>query len=223
MRPVQPGVLVSGTHTFADPEEEIGHNAPFFDRGIIMSVEQSLMDRSGGKCEMCGATDGLAVWQVPPEGVPSADNSVLLCSTCLPQAEGSVDPDVNHWRCLNDSMWSQEPPVQVLAYRMLKRLEAESWAQDALDIIYMDDETRKWAEKSVAAEQREATLDVNGAVLAAGDNVTLVKDLEVKGANFTAKRGTMVRGISLSDNPLHIEGKVNGSRIVIIAAYCKKA
>jgi len=187
-----------------------------------MSVEQSLIERSGGQCEMCTANDGLSAYQVPPESVASADNSVLLCSTCKGQVE-SGELDVNHWRCLNDAMWNQAPPVQVMAYRMLKRLEAESWAQDALEMIYMDDETRKWAETSVAAEQREPTLDVNGAALAAGDNVTLVKDLDVKGANFTAKRGTMVRGISLSDNPLHIEGKANGSRIVIIAAYCKKA
>ena len=68
----------------------------------------------------------------------------------------------------------------------------------------------------------EQTLDVNGAPLKAGDSVTIIKDLDVKGANFTAKRGTAVRNISLSDNPLHIEGKVNGQRIVIIAAYTKK-
>ncbi|MDO6805063.1 alkylphosphonate utilization protein, partial [Wenyingzhuangia sp. 1_MG-2023] len=66
-------------------------------------------------------------------------------------------------------------------------------------------------------------LDVNGVALAAGDNVTLIKDLDVKGTSMTAKRGTAVRGISLSDNPKHIEGRVNGQRIVIIAAYCKKS
>jgi protein PhnA len=60
-------------------------------------------------------------------------------------------------------------------------------------------------------------------VLLEGDNVTIIKDLEVKGAGFTAKRGTMVRGIHLTDNPLHIEGKVNGTQIVLVAAYLKKA
>ena len=53
--------------------------------------------------------------------------------------------------------------------------------------------------------------------------MTLVKDLNVKGANFTAKRGTAVRGIALSSNPEHIEGKINGQRIVIISAYTKKS
>ena len=50
-----------------------------------------------------------------------------------------------------------------------------------------------------------------------------IKDLKVKGANFTAKQGTMVRGITLTDNPEHIEGKVNGTRIVLVSAYLKKA
>ena len=72
-------------------------------------------------------------------------------------------------------------------------------------------------------EDAEPTYDVNKAVLQAGDSVTLVKDLVVKGANFTAKQGTLVKNISLTSNPKHIEGKVNGSHIVIISEYCKKA
>jgi protein PhnA len=65
--------------------------------------------------------------------------------------------------------------------------------------------------------------DANGAILSAGDSVTLIKDLAVKGAGFTAKRGTIVRGISLTDNPLHIEGRVNGQRIVLVSAFLKKS
>ena len=51
----------------------------------------------------------------------------------------------------------------------------------------------------------------------------LIKDLPVKGAGFTAKRGTAVRGISLvQDNPEHIEGRVEGQRIVILTKFVKK-
>jgi protein PhnA len=61
-------------------------------------------------------------------------------------------------------------------------------------------------------------------VLEAGDTVTLVKDLNVKGTNFTAKRGTAVRGISLvADNPEHIEGRVSGQQVVILTKFVKKA
>ncbi|MDO6682608.1 MULTISPECIES: alkylphosphonate utilization protein [unclassified Oceanobacter] len=187
-----------------------------------MSIEHTLLERSNHSCELCGATDDLSPWAVPPQELASSDNHILLCPHCLAQIEGA-ELDQNHWRCLNDSMWSQVPVVQVMAYRMLKRLSTETWAQDLMDMLYLEDDTRKWAEAGAAAEDEEPTLDVNGVALAAGDNVTLIKDLDVKGTSMTAKRGTAVRGISLSDNPKHIEGRVNGQRIVIIAAYCKKS
>ncbi|ELT95372.1 hypothetical protein CAPTEDRAFT_101854, partial [Capitella teleta] len=64
--------------------------------------------------------------------------------------------------------------------------------------MYLDDETRQWAESGISTDESEApTLDSNGSVLSAGDTVTLIKDLPVKGAGFTAKRGTAVRNISL--------------------------
>jgi len=51
----------------------------------------------------------------------------------------------------------------------------------------------------------------------------LIKDLDVKGAGFTAKRGTAVRNISLTSNPEHIEGRVNGTRIVLLTCFLKKS
>ena len=66
--------------------------------------------------------------------------------------------------------------------------------------------------------------DTNGTILTSGDTVTLIKDLKVKGAGFTAKRGTAVRNISLvDDTPEHIEGRVNDQRIVILTEFVKKA
>ncbi len=186
----------------------------------MMSIEQTLMERSGSKCELCGSEQGLAVFEVPPVEVDS-DKCILACGTCREQIE-SGELDQNHWRCLNDSMWSPVPVVQVMAWRMLKRLGAEPWAQDLLDMMYLDDELQKWAEQGVASDDDVITLDSNGARLAAGDTVTLIKDLDVKGTGFTAKRGTAVRGISLTDNPEHIEGRVNGVRIVILTKFVKK-
>ncbi len=131
------------------------------------------------------------------------------------------------WRCLNDSMWSQVPAVQVLAWRMLKRLSSEGWPQDLLDMLYLDEDTLAWAEatgEGAAEEDSVKHVDCHGAVLEAGDTVTLTKDLTVKGAGFTAKRGTAVRGISLvPDNPEHIEGRVNGQQIVILTKFVKKS
>jgi protein PhnA len=164
------------------------------------------------------------VFPVPPTSDLSAQQCVYLCATCIAQINGDTAMDVSHWRCLNDSMWNQEPAVQVMSYRLLHKLSAESWAQDALEMIYMEDDVKTWAEQGIAAAEREGpTRDSNGTDLQDGDDVTLIKDLKVKGANFTAKQGTMVRGITLTDNPEHIEGKVNGTRIVLVSAYLKKA
>ncbi len=189
-----------------------------------MPIQQALKDRSGNKCELCGAQNNLAVYEVPPVAEPNSDKSILVCETCQSQIDATGSYDMTHWRCLNDSMWSPVPAVQVMAYRMLKRLNTEGWAQDLLDMIYLEDDVRAWADSGFgdAPEDEEPTLDNNKAPLAAGDNVVLIKDLVVKGANFTAKRGTAVRNISLTANPLHIEGRVNGTRIVIISDYVKK-
>jgi len=189
-----------------------------------MPTENALKARSNTSCELCTSTDNLTVFPVPPTSDLSAQQCVYLCGTCTAQINGDIALDVNHWRCLNDSMWNQEPAVQVMSYRMLHKLSSESWAQDALEMIYMEDDVKTWAEQGIAAAEREGpTRDSNGTELQDGDDVTLIKDLKVKGANFTAKQGTMVRGITLTDNPEHIEGKVNGTRIVLVSAYLKKA
>ncbi|WJG09831.1 alkylphosphonate utilization protein [Aliiglaciecola sp. LCG003] len=187
-----------------------------------MSIQQSLLSRSNQTCELCTSSDSLSVYDVPPAEA-HADKCIMVCATCAAQLNGEADIDMNHWRCLNDSMWSTVPAVQVVAWRMLKKLSSEGWAQDLLDMMYLDEEMLKWAEAGLVEHSDEPTLDCNGTILQAGDTVTLVKDLNVKGANFTAKRGTAVRGIGLNSNPEHIEGKINGQRIVIISAFTKKS
>ena len=165
-------------------------------------------------CPLCAADAPLSSFPVPGG---TADASVQICATCTAQIDGT--PDENHWRGLASSMWSGDAAVQVVSVRMLKRLEA-AWARDLLDQVYLDEDTQAWVDNVAAASQHK---DSNGVTLNAGDNVVLIKDLPVKGAGFTAKRGTAVRGISLvADNPEHIEGRVEGQRIVILTQFVKK-
>ena len=192
-----------------------------------MSTEKALHARSESRCELCGVTKDLNLYEVPPDSDGSANRCVLICGTCSEQIESPEKIDAHHWRCLNDSMWSQVPAVQVVTWRMLTRLGAEDWAQDLLDMLYLDEGTLAWA-RATGEEGGDGDaakhIDSNGAVLEAGDTVILVKDLNVKGAGFTAKRGTAVRGISLAaDNPEHIEGRVNGQQIVILTKFVKKS
>ncbi len=186
---------------------------------------EKLKQRSGGQCELCGSNDSLTVYTVEPGNSTVAEQNVLVCGTCSEQINsGEMDP--NHWRCLNESMWSEVPAVKVLSWRMLHRIKAEGWPQELLDMLYLDDELLSWAKATGEDREQEAAvrhIDSNGTVLENGDAVVLIKDLDVKGANFTAKRGTAVRNIRLvHDNPEQIEGKINGQSIVILTQYVKK-
>lgn len=193
-----------------------------------MSSEKALQARSNSSCELCKETENLCVYEVPPESNGRVDQCLMVCETCHEQISNPDKLDANHWRCLNDSMWSTVPAVQVVAWRMLTRLSAEeAWSQDLLDMLYVDAEILDWAQATGEGKNDDEAiihLDSNGAVLAPGDTVTLVKDLNVKGANFTAKRGTAVRGIFLvADDSGQIEGRVNGQQIVILTKFVKKS
>jgi protein PhnA len=191
-----------------------------------MELLKQLQERSSSKCELCGATDQLSVYEVPPVTIGGVDGSLLVCKTCLQQIENPDTPDPNHWRCLNDSMWSEHAPVQVMVWRLLSRLKAEGWPTDLLDRMYLDDDTLIWAKatgEGMAEADKIVHRDVNGVILEAGDSVVLIKDLKVKGSSLVAKQGTVVRRISLDpENADYIEGKVDGQQIVLITKYVKK-
>ena len=157
--------------------------------------------------------------------VAPSEAEVVLCETChAGVTEGPADDP--HWRCLTDAVWSGEAAVQVLAWRLLHRIDA-AWARDLLEVVYLEPEVQVWAEAGMGGGEQPLDIihrDSNGTVLAQGDTVHLIKDLPVKGAGFTAKRGTAVRGISLvADNAAQIEGRVDGQRIVILTAFVKKS
>lgn len=183
---------------------------------------KDLATRCDNKCELCLSERDLSSFMVPPKSSEELDNQIALCATCLPQVVDKDNIDINHMRCAAESMWSQVPAVQVVSYRLLKHMQKESWAADAIGMMYMEEVTREWAEA-----QQDTNLihkDSNGHILENGDTVTLIKDLNVKGAGFTAKRGTAVRRIRLDpDNEHHIEGKVDGQQIVILTEYVKKS
>ncbi|MDP6922048.1 MAG: PhnA domain-containing protein [Lutibacter sp.] len=191
-----------------------------------MTVLKALEKRSGSCCELCGSKTFLEVYEVAPTRGGNPDESVLSCEECARQLADPGLTDPNHWRCLNESMWSEVPAVQVIAWRMLTRLRAEGWPADLLDMLYLEAETLEWArsiEREEQAEEEVVHKDVNGLVLQAGDSVVLIKDLPVKGSSMVAKRGTAVRRISLDpDHAAYIEGKVNGQTIVLLTKYVKK-
>ncbi|SOH92582.1 phosphonoacetate hydrolase [Monaibacterium marinum] len=189
-----------------------------------MALIDDLLARADGACELCRSTTDLTPFALtPPDGY--ADSAeVLTCAECNRRLTDRDLSDPDHWRALENTMWTPIPPVQVVAWRILSGLSRLDWAADLKSQLWLDEETQAWAQmRAPAAVQEPTHRDSNGAALADGDTVTLIKDLNVKGSSQTAKRGTAVRGISLvADNGDQIEGRVNGERIVILTQFVKK-
>jgi protein PhnA len=95
------------------------------------------------------------------------------------------------------------------------------------DYVY-DEESGEWmpaaelAAKRQSAEQVEVR-DAVGNLLADGDQVTLIKDLDVKGAGQTLKRGTLIKSIRLTGHPQEIDCRYEGIKgLVLRAEFVRK-
>lgn len=94
------------------------------------------------------------------------------------------------------------------------------------DYVY-DEVSGEWISAADAAAQgQEGTVEVRDAVgnlLADGDQVTLIKDLTVKGAGQTLKRGTLIKSIRLTGDAQEIDCRFDGIKgLVLRAEFVKK-
>lgn len=170
-------------------------------------------------CELCSSEEGVVLVELPVSDA-SEEQSIYLCANCNTQIE-SGDLDETHFNCLNDSMWSEIPAAKIMSYILWNKLGR----QDMIEMMYLEEDELKLAEQAVNAEANKLVYrDANGVELKAGDSIVILKDLEVKGAGFTAKRGTTVTRIGLAPGDVgHVEGRVNGTKIFIKTEFIKKA
>jgi protein PhnA len=95
------------------------------------------------------------------------------------------------------------------------------------DYVY-DEASGEWvpASELAASTGAEDTVEVRDAVgnlLADGDQVTLIKDLAVKGAGQTLKRGTLIKSIRLTGDPQEIDCRYDGIKgLVLRAEFVRK-
>ena len=191
-----------------------------------MKLEEQIQQRSENKCELCGSENNIQLYDVLPQSGRDVDNCIMACAKCIAPVEKKEELDSEHWKVLTETMWSEVPGVQVVAWRMLNRLRNESWASDQLDMLYLDDQVLEWA-KATGDHVNEASVDLYkdayGVVLQQGDTVILTKNLDVKGASVNARLGTVIKNIRLvPDNTEQIEGKIDGQQIVILTRYVRK-
>jgi protein PhnA len=91
------------------------------------------------------------------------------------------------------------------------------------------EEARTWLRKvlgrfeSGAGADSVLVKDSNGALLAEGDSVIVIKDLKVKGGSSDLKRGTVIKKIHLIDDPEAIECRVDHSTLVLKTCFLKKS
>ncbi len=185
-----------------------------------MPISADLKERSQGVCELCNEHPVSIACTVSPETDDSPDHQVALCTEC----HEAMNKEGNgfYWRFLEGSIWSPEASVQALSYRLLHQYRDESWAADILASVEPEEEVVRWALS--AFDVAEVHRDAFGNVLENGDNVVLTQALDVKGTNFTASKGTVVRKIRLvHDNTEQIEGKINEQQIVILTKFVKKS
>ena len=181
--------------------------------------------RANHSCELCVVKGELYAFTVSPKGDDSIDHQVALCSVCQEGIESNDFSNSNHWRALTGSIWSETTSVQALSYLILDQLKSQDWAAETLDGVFLDKSTISWALAEVhASENKVIHKDAYGNVLLSGDNVVLIENLNVKGTNYIAPKGTQVKKIRLvADNAEQVEGKINSDTIVILTEFLKKA
>lgn len=180
---------------------------------------EKLKERSEGLCELCSKTEATTAYVVSPKNADSIENQVALCNDCLQNID--ADDQGFYWRVVEGSIWNPEPSVQALSYRILQKYKDEDWASNVLSMVDVDEDVAQWALSGLAVA--EVHKDAFGNVLDNGDTVVLTQALDVKGTNFSAPKGTVVKRIRLvHDNHEQIEGKINEQMIVILTKYVKK-
>jgi protein PhnA len=95
---------------------------------------------------------------------------------------------------------------------------------EAGDYVY-DEESGEWLSPADAEAQSAGpeVVDAVGNILADGDAVTLIKDLKVKGAGQTLKRGTLIKSIRLTGDAQEIDCRHEGIKgLVLRAEFVKK-
>lgn len=100
-------------------------------------------------------------------------------------------------------------------------------AEDNAEDFVFDEATGEWVSAASLKDAAEAAVEVRdsvGNLLADGDSVTLIKDLKVKGAGQTLKRGTVIKSIRLTGDDQEIDCRYEGIKgLVLRAEFVRKS
>lgn len=119
--------------------------------GALQALGKELARRAKSKCELTGAAGvPLSAYEIPPVAKePDLDRTLLLSERCLEVLDDPRKLKGREWQVLAEMVWSESTAVQVVAWRMLRKLaRSEDWAREALDGVFLDEEAQTWAESA---------------------------------------------------------------------------
>ena len=113
---------------------------------------KDLARRARSKCELCESSGvSLSVCEVSPvpSGPPEIERCIFICDSCREQFLNPKKFEAGEkWRCLAQTVWTEEPAIQVAAVRLLKRqADSQAWAREALDGLFLEEEIEEWVTK----------------------------------------------------------------------------
>jgi protein PhnA len=117
----------------------------------LQLIGKDLARRAKSKCELTGAAGvKLLPYEIPPVAAePDLERTLLVSEACHEVLENPKRLAGRQWNGLAERVWSENPAVQVVAWRMLKRLaQNEDWAREVLEEVFLDPEVEAWAESA---------------------------------------------------------------------------
>jgi protein PhnA len=118
----------------------------------LQSLGKDLARRAKSKCELTAAAGvPLRAYEVPPVPlVPDLQRTLLVSEICLEALENPRLLKGRQWQCLAETVWSEQPATQVVAWRMLHHLaKSEDWAREVVEEVFLEDEVTAWAESAL--------------------------------------------------------------------------
>jgi len=109
----------------------------------VAGLGRSLSRRARNHCEICGEGGSLKVIEVEPLfEEPDPERALMACARCE-EGLGKKGPDAETMRFLETTIWSDTLPAQLAAVRLVRILAGQGtqWAVDALDGLYLDEQT----------------------------------------------------------------------------------